>query len=93
MNNLVYTFSEFNPIIIHNNNMMTDFKFIMSFDKIIFKNSTFSWWAAVLSDASRVGVFGPWKPNKKERNKNLGRADFPGWFSWGSKKDLLTKRV
>ena len=60
------------------------FNFIRSFDKILFKNSTFSWWASVLSDASRVGVFGPWKPDKGKKNKNLGQADFPGWFSWGN---------
>ena len=81
MNNLVDAFKDFNPIIVHNN-MIEDFNFIRSFDNIMFKNSTFAWWASVLSDASKVGSFGPWKPNKKERNKNLGRADFPGWFSW-----------
>jgi len=89
MNNLVDTFKEFNPKIVHHTNMMDDFNFIRSFDKILFKNSTFSWWAAVLSDASKVGVFGPWKPDKGKRNKNLGRMSLPGWFSWGSTEDLL----
>lgn len=89
MNNLVSEFKKFKPIIIHHDKLIDDFNFIRSFDKIMFKNSTFSWWAAVLSESHKVGVYGPWKPNKKKRNKNLGKADFPGWFSWGDKKDLL----
>ncbi len=89
MNNLVSTFEELKPEIVHHDNIMDDFNFIRSFDKIMFKNSTFSWWASVLSSASKVGVFGPWKPNKDKRNKNLGKADFPGWFSWGLEKDLM----
>jgi hypothetical protein len=83
MNDLVDAFKDFNPIIIHNKNMIEDFNFIRTFDQIMFKNSTFAWWASVLSDASKVGVYGQWKPDKKKRNKNLGRASFPGWFSWG----------
>lgn len=89
MNNLVDAFSEFNPKVVHHKNLIDDFNFIRSFDKIMFKNSTFSWWASVLSDASQVGVFGPWKPNKGKRNRNLGRMNLPGWFSWGKEKDLL----
>jgi hypothetical protein len=89
MNRLVDVFKDLDPVIVHNDNMIEDFNFIRSFDKIMFKNSTFAWWAAVLSGASMVGVFGPWKPNKKNRNKNLGKANFPGWFSWGSERDLL----
>ena len=58
------------------------FNFIRSFDKIIFKDSTFSWWASVLSEASDVCVYGPWKPNKGSRNKNLGKTDYEGWRSW-----------
>jgi len=55
------------------------FNFIRSFDKILIHNSTFGWWAAVLSEASQVGVWGPWERG----NKNLGRTDYPGWFQWG----------
>lgn len=89
MSNLVNAFKDFRPKIIHNDDIMKDFNFMRSFDKIMFKNSTFAWWAAVLSESSKVGVFGPWKPNKKEKNKNLGVTDFPGWFSWGSEGDLI----
>jgi len=83
INNLINVFKEFKPIIVHHDNMIDDFNFIRSFDKIMFKNSTFAWWASFLSEASCVGVFGPWKPNKGGRNKNLGQMDIPGWFSWG----------
>ena len=61
-----------------------DFNLLRKFDKIMFKDSTFSWWAALLSDAAHVSAYGPWKPNKGAGNKNLGLADFPGWFSWGT---------
>lgn len=83
MNNLVDKFKDFKPILRHSKKFIDDFNFMRSFDQIMFKNSTFAWWAAVLSDASKVGVYQPWKPNKGKRNKNLGCADFPGWFGWG----------
>jgi len=87
MNNLVDVFEEFHPIIKHSYNFIDDFNFICSFDQILFKNSTFAWWAAVLGEGKRVGVYGPWKPNKGKRNKNLGETDFPGWFQWGFLND------
>lgn len=51
--------------------------------QILFQHGTMAWWAATLSHASRVGVYGPWRPTKGAKNKNLGRTDFPGWYSWG----------
>ena len=84
MDDLVSTLSQFEPIIVHHKDHMKDFNFIRSFDKMIIHNSTFSWWAATLSHASRVGVYKPWKPAKGKKNKNLGRTDFPGWFGWGT---------
>jgi hypothetical protein len=90
MNNLVDSLKEFSPILHSGKNFIDDFNFMRSFDKILFKNSTFSWWASALSDASQVGVFGPWKPGKgKGKIRNLGKTDFKGWFSWGTEKDLL----
>ena len=83
MNSLVDELAIYNPIIHHNKKFIDDFNFIRSFDKILINNSTFAWWAATLSKASKIGVYGPWKPNKgKIRNKNLGRTNYPGWFSW-----------
>jgi len=84
MNELVDGLSGFDPIIVNHNKFIKDFDFIRSFDQILFHNSTFAWWAATLSDASKIGVYGPWKPAKGKRNKNLGKTDFAGWFSWGS---------
>jgi len=96
MNSLVGAFAKYNPIV-HcagdtipksgalADNFMKDFNFIRSFNNIMIFNSTFSWWAALLSDAENVGTYGPWKANK---TKNLGQTTFPGWFSWGSKEDL-----
>ena len=90
MNSLVDSLKEFDPILCHNENFIDDFNFMRSFDQILFKNSTFSWWASVLSNASKVGVFGPWKPGKgKGKIKNLGRTNYDGWFSWGETEDLL----
>jgi len=90
MNSLVDSLKEFNPILYHSKNFIDDFNFMRSFDQILFKNSTFSWWASVLSNASKVGVFGPWKPGKgKGKIKNLGRTNYDGWFSWGETEDLL----
>jgi len=88
MNSFIDCFKRFNPILRHSKKFIDDFNFMRSFDQIIFKDSTFAWWAATLSQSSKIGVFGPWKPNKKKRNKNLGKTDFDGWFSWGDIKDL-----
>ena len=100
MNGLIDGFSDLDPIV-HCNNApvipssgglrsghMADFDFIRSFNKVMIFNSTFSWWAAVLSGAEHVGTWEPWKPNKGARNKNLGETNYPGWFSWGSTDDL-----
>ena len=83
MNSLVEEFKPFNPVIVHNEDMFLDFDYIRLFDKILFQYSTFAWWAAALSHANQIGVYGPWKPVKGKRNKNLGKTDFNGWFSWG----------
>jgi len=48
-------FKTYNPKII-SSSQTSDFKFLMSFDKIILSQSTFSWWAAFLSDASTIVV-------------------------------------
>lgn len=52
-------FRYFNPAII-NSSVKDDFYFIMSFDKVIMSNSTFSWWATFLGDASTIYTFKPW---------------------------------
>ena len=82
VNELVEKFSNSYKISFCNGNLSSDFYKIMSYDKIIFGYSTFAWWAAALSGASKVGVFEPWRPWKKENNKNLGKTSYPGWFGW-----------
>lgn len=100
MNSLINGLNDLNPIVhcstapvIPNSGglrsgHMKDFDFIRSFDKIMIFNSTFSWWAAALSEASVVGTWKPWKPSKGIGKKNLGITEFTGWFSWGSEKQL-----
>lgn len=39
---------------------LEDFNFIRSFDRIVCSNSTFCWWAAFLSDATKIWTFKPW---------------------------------
>ena len=62
--------------------VVDDFSILRSFKNIIFEHSTTAWWAAVLSDAKKVGVYGPWRPFKGERNKNLSNVNLDGWFKW-----------
>jgi len=48
-----------------------DFDFIRSFDTIISSNSSFSWWAAFLSNASKIYTFAPWLRFPEHENLNL----------------------
>ena len=82
VNELVDKFSSNYEVVFSKNVIDIDFYKIMTYDKILFGYSTFAWWAATLSNASQVGVFGPWRPWKKEANKNLGNTNYPGWFKW-----------
>ena len=56
-----------------------DFNFIRSFDKILFSNSTFSWWASLLSDASQVWFNKEWQPNHYNGMIRLGETDYDKW--------------
>lgn len=105
MNHLIEGFEELNPIA-HCNGAETikgsgglrgsfidDFNLLRSFDQVIVFNSTFSWWAATLSGASKVAIFNPWKIAKpKKQRRNLGSTSFPGWLSWGAPSDLYFKQ-
>ena len=102
VNALIKTLSKFNPTVhcsksptIYGSgglrgHFMPAFNFIRSFNQVILYNSTFSWWAAVLSGASRVAVFSMWKPGREDNNPNLGSTNYDGWFNYGSKKDLIS---
>lgn len=43
----------------------SDFEFLMQFDRIVCSNSTFAWWAAFLSDASKIYLFENWMGEKR----------------------------
>ena len=43
---------------------------------------TMSWWASFVSQASKVGVYGPWREWKGNSNKNLSNVNLEGWFKW-----------
>lgn len=53
-----------------------DFNFIRSFDKILFSNSTFAWWASVLSEASEVYFNNEWQPNHYHGKIRLGETNY-----------------
>jgi len=104
MNHLIDGLSDLDPIVHCTNaetikgsgglrgSFMNDFNLLRSFNQVIIFNSTFSWWAAALSGAEKVGVFNPWKIAKPEhQRRNLGSTNFPGWFSWGDAEDLYFK--
>ena len=80
-NNLIEKLNKYNPII-KNNDIASDFSYMLSFDNFLFQHSTLAWWAAVISGANKVGVYGPWRPFKKEKNKNLSQIPLEGWFKW-----------
>ena len=104
VNLLISKLSKYNPVVHCTNaptiygsgslrsNFMHAFNYLRSFDQIIMYNSTFSWWAAVLGNASKVAVFSLWKPSREKNSPNLGRTNYKGWFSYGSKKDLISNR-
>ena len=79
-NSLIDIFSKYDPIF-KKREISSDFSFIRSFNNILFQHSTLAWWAAVLSDAKSVGVYGPWRPYKNN-NKNLSKIPIQGWYKW-----------
>ena len=80
-NSFVDAFSEYQPLSV-NRTVAEDFNFIRSFDNILFEHGTLSWWASILSDANRIGVYGPWRPWKGTSNKNLSQVPLETWFKW-----------
>ena len=80
VNGIINVLKKYNAIWI-SNSIYEDFKFIQSFNNIIVGISTFSWWAAALSNAENVYVSQNWKFLKGNMNKNLPFADFKGWVT------------
>tara|TARA_A100000172_G_scaffold16038_2_gene8573 strand:- start:3319 stop:4149 length:831 start_codon:yes stop_codon:yes gene_type:complete len=80
-NSFVLAFEKYRPIV-QSGTIDEDFNFIRSFDNILFEHGTLSWWASFLSDASKIGVYGPWRPWKGTSNKNLSKVPLEQWFKW-----------
>jgi hypothetical protein len=53
-NPFVNEFRDHNPIIVENENAIKTMSFITKFNKIAISQSTYSWWAAFLSDAEEI---------------------------------------
>lgn len=70
------------PLVRCGHSIADDFNYIRSFDKILFQSGTLSWWAACLSNASKVGAYGPWRPFRGSANSQLSEVGLPGWFVW-----------
>tara|TARA_R110002051_G_scaffold325548_3_gene428806 strand:+ start:4288 stop:5064 length:777 start_codon:yes stop_codon:yes gene_type:complete len=68
-------FDKYDPIIL-NGDTLSDFRSLKSFKKIIISQSTFSWWAAFLSDATEIFFPLPAKGNARFVNEwSDGRSD------------------
>jgi len=81
-NSVFEMLNKFEPVVRYNQSCSNDINYIRSFNKILFQHSTLAWWAAFISCAREVGVYGPWRPAKGKRNKNLSQVGLPGWFTW-----------
>ncbi|HUX57980.1 MAG TPA: hypothetical protein VMV77_13460, partial [Bacteroidales bacterium] len=67
--------SVYNPIIV-SNSPAEDFRFIMNFDTILCGNSSFSWFAAFFSEATKIFTFSRWIND--QHNKIVRLAEMRG---------------
>ena len=81
LNSIITEFKKYD-VVFEKASVKDDFNKIRSFNNILFEHGTMSWWAAFLSDAQHVGVYGPWRQWKGSSNKNLSKIPLAGWFSW-----------
>ena len=58
------------------NETLNDFNFIRSFNKILFSNSTFAWWASLLSEANEIYFNNEWQPNHYGGRIRLGETNY-----------------
>jgi hypothetical protein len=78
LNSLIDVLNNKNAIWI-SDTIFNDFNTIRESNKIIIGISTFSWWAAILSNASEVYASKNWKFLKGNRNKNLPFVELDNW--------------
>ncbi len=52
-------FAKYDPVVV-SSGREGDWKYLRSFERIVCSNSTFGWWAAFFSQASRIYTFKPW---------------------------------
>ncbi len=65
-------------VIVLGDNPVNDWNIIRSFGTIICSNSSYCWWAAFLSKATKVYTFSRWLIGATAK---LGKTDLPGWES------------
>jgi hypothetical protein len=69
---------EYDPIFVHHITPIHTLNFVRLFNKIVLSQSTFSWWAAYLSEAEEIYFpitkDGPWSygPNQRSKWKDVG---------------------
>ena len=63
----------------YKSNVLNDFNFMRKFDKILFSNSTFPWWASLLSDATQIWFNKEWQPNHYNGMIKLGETNYKSW--------------
>jgi len=64
------------------NQVINDFNFIRTFDKILFSNSTFAWWASLLSKASQIYFNSDWQLRHHNGKIKLGETDYKNWTGY-----------
>lgn len=79
LNAYLNEFSHYSPIII-SGSVADDWNFLRKFDRILISNSTYAWWAAFFSDASKIYVMEDWTFTKQYR-----LSDFPTFTKIKSK--------
>lgn len=62
-------FQKYNPILVSSGDIITDFKFVQKFNNIALSTSSFSWWAAFLSEAEKIFL-----PDTRESITNCWRS-------------------
>jgi len=65
--------------------VIKDFNFIRSFDKILFSNSTFAWWASLLSEATEIYFNSDWQLRHKNGKIKLGETNYKNWKGYSER--------